>query len=420
MKVALAVSAMPTPNLPLGLAQLAGYARSRIPDLDIRIFDGTLTPDLADAIIHFNPDVVGVSAMTPQAKTAYKLLDTLRAEGMFTVMGGVHASALPDEALRHADTVVVGEGEKAFTDLLMNPHKGIIQGDYVQDLDSLPLPAYDLLDMGAYTAHAAPLIMPMDAVPSISLMTSRGCRYRCPFCYNSTRKTPVRYRSAESIINELTFLKEKYGIHSVFFQDDEFLGNEKRLRLFTWLLKKTGLANSLVWGCCARVDTISLVSAFLAKQAGCVSIFIGFESAVQKTLNYLKRGTVTVKQAEETIGICNHVGLRVGGSLIFGIPGETLKEMKQTLKWAKHYRHSGKLAYVGYNVLMPYPGTETWKLLKNPEQVNYDWMMLSPVPQQRLMVNETVPFEEFSRFMQSITERSLLGKVFHGLWRAKS
>src|SRR4030042_176686 len=164
MKLALAVPDCPTKfgdiGPPLNLAILASYVRQQLPEWEVKIYDGTLKDvKVYDKIMAYQPDVVGVTATSPQVNSAYKLMDTLRKvkPQILTVIGGCHVSALPEEAATHADCTVVGEGEHALIEILKLkqcklPIPKIIEGRPFENLDDLPLPAYDLLDMSTYTS----------------------------------------------------------------------------------------------------------------------------------------------------------------------------------------------------------------------------------------------------------------------------
>jgi anaerobic magnesium-protoporphyrin IX monomethyl ester cyclase len=358
---------------PLNLAVLASYVRQEIQDCEIAIIDGTLSSvNVKKKLQEFRPDVVGVTATTLQIYSAYRLLDYLKGK-VFTIIGGVHASVLPDEASLHADCTIVGEGEKALVNVLKLHASGceipkIVYGEPFGNLDELPLPAYDLLDMDYYMNFKIVYISQL-AMPIARLVTSRGCSYRCPFCYNSTRQTKVRYRSAEKIMDEIRYLVNHYHVKSLWFHDDEFVANKKRLREFIALLQKEGLAEKIKWACMSRVDSIDNATAKLLKENGCVQVFLGIESPVPKTLAFLKRNTVTVEDVERVLDICYNHDLSVDGSFIFGSPDETIADMKQTWTWIN--RHRKQMYNVSYGILSPYPGSQIWAELKNKEKVNY-------------------------------------------------
>lgn len=332
---------------PINLGYLAGVIRHNFPTFEIRIFDGSIDSNILTGVLDFRPDIVGVSATTPQVLNAYKLLDNIKQAlpDTHTIIGGVHASALPEEAAKHADIVVVGEGEVAICeiirDLLANkPVQRIIQGEFVLDINSLPSPAYDLLHVEKYI-NSEIAFLPMLELPVMRMVTQRGCPFRCPFCYNSQRNTPVRYLGAFQTIKEIQYMVDRYGVKSVWFNDDEFLVNKKRLYEFVKLLRQSGLSKKIKWACTSRVTSITRETVRLIREAGCVCLFLGIESISAKPLKYLKCGTVKRADIEKALAICHEVGLSVCGSFILGSPNETLSEMQETLDWIIDHRQKG-------------------------------------------------------------------------------
>ena len=142
---------------PLNLGYITSYLKKTLPNVEVKVFDGMAKQNVELLILEFQPDVVGVTAVTPQAPATYALLDSLRKNrpDIFTAIGGIRASMLPEEAKLHADCVITGEGEKAFSDVVkakMNGGdvSGIVKGEAVQNLDDVPSPAFDLIDMKYY------------------------------------------------------------------------------------------------------------------------------------------------------------------------------------------------------------------------------------------------------------------------------
>jgi anaerobic magnesium-protoporphyrin IX monomethyl ester cyclase len=395
---------------PLNLALLAACVRQTFPNYDIKIFDGSTDQSVEEEIILFQPHIVAVTATTPEAPAAYDLLDIIKQKkpDIFRVIGGVHASALPEEAAIHADTVVVGDGEIAIVEIINNlslgkPIPRILQGQTITNLDSLPHPAYDLLKMNAYLQIKINYIPQLNRFPMARLIFSRGCNYRCPFCYNSRRRTPLRFNSADYIIQEIKYFVDTHGVRSVWFHDDDFLFNKKRLDEFIFKLKNSELKNKIIWACCARATSVNTEVAQQIKDAGCVCLFLGIESASPRSLKYLKCGTVKREDVEKALKICHNIGLPVYGNFIFGSPNETIKEMWETLHWINKHRRKG-LTGVGFGILTPYPGTVTWDNTPSTKifsQHNEEYARLIPTtnPYSAYTVDEAVTLEDFSRFL---------------------
>ncbi len=411
MKVALVV---PESNLklndacaPLNLGYLASYLRKYVPDVEVKIFDGVAHKNIKEKLLSWHADVIGITATTPQAPFTYDLADHVkRVQSCFIVMGGVHATAMPQEAAAHCDCVVTGEGEKALVEIIQKlqrnePIQKIIDGEYVENLDDIPSPAFDLIDMRSYLEHGPPF--PGMKAPIMSMVTSRGCPFRCPFCHNSFRSYPPRWFSAQRIVDEILFFIREYGINSVFFNDDEFIVNKKRLKEVAALFEKHGINKRIVWGCQARVNSIDTETLKLVKSMGCVVISPGFESAAPRMLEFLKCGTTSVADNERALKLAEQEGITMGGSFIFGTPGETLEEMKQSVKW---FEEHNELKFIGINTVIPYPKTTIWEICKAkgllPNDINYSKLVTTSNPKKTYIINGVVDPEVYSRFIVDI------------------
>jgi len=388
---------------PLNLACLASYLRLKKPYVTVKIIDGVLLGiNVMQELSRFQPDIVGVTATTPQAPSAYSIGDMLKKNrpDIYTVMGGVHASALPSEAALHFDCVVVGEGEQALVNIIDSFEQGkrlhgIIIGEPVANLDDVPMPAYDLIRMDEYLKHGQ---VPGLKLPVLLMVTSRGCLFACPFCYNSNRKYPPRWFSAARVVDELEYLLNHYKIGSFFFSDDEFLINKKRLAEIGRLLEKRDI--KIVWGCQARVNTMNPDTLLLAKKMGCAVIIPGFESMAPRILKYLKRGTTTVEANERALMLAEKAGIMMGGCFIFGTPTETMDEMKVTFNWLlKH----GSLKFVNLNSLVPFPGTAVYKFCQRngllPKVVDYERFVQTNHIKETYVIDNAVDLRVYSRFM---------------------
>jgi radical SAM superfamily enzyme YgiQ (UPF0313 family) len=395
---------------PMNLAYIASYLRETLTNVEVRIFDGSIGDNIERCIINFQPSIVGVTATTPQAPSAYRLGDAIRSRWpeIFTVIGGVHASVMPEEASEHFDVVVIGEGEKTFSQIVQNfrkkqLQKGILQGEPLENLDDIPSPAFDLLDMPHYlrTGIQLPTLKP----PVIGMVTSRGCPYRCAFCWNSFRKTKVRYFSAHRIVEEILYLRKVYGITKIYFLDDEFLINKQRVEELSVLFKETGISKWLRWACSARATSLNVQLLKMVKEMGCVLVNIGLESGTERILQYLKSGSAKVAINEKALNIGAQAGMTMGGSFIFGTPTETLEEMKQTFNWIVSHPN---LKFIGISILTPYPGTKVWDYcVKNKivtEKVNYEELIQDASPEVNTFFITSVPHKAFIRFMKDTND----------------
>mgnify|MGYP001558572427 CR=1 FL=1 len=246
---------------PLNLGFIASYLEKN--GVEVAIIDELAGQNVKMEIEKFSPDIIGVTATTPFVADAYRVLDMCREKGILTVMGGVHASVLPEEALQHADIVVKGEGEVAMLDIVKdNIRSGIISRPYIKNIDDIPLPARHLMQMDFYlrVRDRLPDAFMLDFVPphtkASSIFTSRGCPFSCIFCHNSWRDAPWRFNSPERVIFEIEHLIKTYNIEALHFIEDNFFASKQRVRKICDLLKEKKI--NIIWGANARVDSIDL------------------------------------------------------------------------------------------------------------------------------------------------------------------
>lgn len=327
---------------------------------DVRIIDKLSGANVFRDVHLYQPDVIGLTATTPVINDAYFLADYFRLLGIRTILGGVHASILPDEALQNADVVICGEAEQTICEVLANPDiRGIIQARPVQDLNSLPLPAYHLLNMPFYTTvrQRVPIsflsFAPQDSIIATPL-TSRGCSHKCTFCWNSKTTNTYRFSSPEQVIQELLYLKHVYGVSAVFFIEDNLFFNRPRIARLCELMIAAKL--DLIWGANSRVDNLNDDILALAKRAGCRQITFGWESGSQRILDILdKRATVELNY--RSVQMCNRHGIIANGTVMVGNPGETEEDIRLTQKFLIESDIKGG---VGVCITTPYPGSALW------------------------------------------------------------
>ncbi|MDD5255116.1 MAG: radical SAM protein, partial [Candidatus Omnitrophica bacterium] len=355
---------------PLGLGYIAGYLEQN--GIDVMIIDqvagdninrqvDVYKPDIVG--IACRPDIIGISSMTPLVIDAYRIADTCRRKGILTVMGGPHPSAMPEEALEHADVVVVGEGEKAMLDIVKDGiSSGIVSRPYVENIDELPLPARHLMKQEFYLHTASKLKMftlaflgsSLPSVKSASILTSRGCPFHCIFCHNSLRQSPVRFHGVARVLDEIRQLKTGYGVEAMTFLDDNFLANKPRAEEIC--RKITAEKLDVLWSCVTSAQFIDRRTATMIKDAGCRQVNFGCESGSQRILDVLEK-SATVEQNREAIRICKEAGILVAASFMIGNPTETVEDVRLTQRFI--FETQPEEFYV--NITTPYPGTKLWE-----------------------------------------------------------
>jgi radical SAM superfamily enzyme YgiQ (UPF0313 family) len=380
-------------HLPLALLSLAAWLRHYGEYSDsIGIIDTNICKPLPDDFS--NAAVVGISAMTgSQIKYGLEVAAMARRANPDAVIvwGGIHPSLLPEQTVQHplVDAVVIGEGEATFLEIVNAVLNGKgaagIPGTYVQkhgsreivvgpkrpfiDLNELPLPAYDLIDVKDYHGIEH----------QFDYQSSRGCPFRCAFCYN-TKFCERRWRkkSPNTVVKELVYLQEEYAIESFGLVDDEFFIDIKRAEAIFDGILESGKRFSIIASC--RLDMVRRFSPDLfrkMKRAGVVQMFFGAESGSPKMLKAIQKD-ITVEDIVEGARVVAEAGIRPILSFMSGFPGETLEDLKHTIDiilrlWNVH-------SLVTVNGIFPfnaYPGTGLYEkaldLGLSPPQSLAEW-----------------------------------------------
>lgn len=377
---------MPVKSLPLGLLYIAGVLlehqkQVRLVDADAEFLD---MKTLSMIVKDHSPDIVGITSSTQGFKHALKTAQMVKSVSNAIVgIGGPHASPLADQILREYrafDIVVRGEGEFSMLDLCGEVPLDKISGISYQrngqiihnkpraritNLDELPIPAYDLVDLSLYD-HPLYKIYIERIAPIIS---GRGCPYECTFCASKViYGTRVIYRSVNKVMEEIRYLISEKDITGINFVDDTFSLNKTRLLKFCEELKKL----KIKWVCNVRVDTVDLELLKRMKDSGCCLIQIGVESADQHILNLMKK-RISVGQARKVFGWANKISLDTSATFIIGMPGDTEKTVAQTIRFASEMNPT----YAQFFNLVPYPGTEIYEYAKENNLLLFDnWTQL--------------------------------------------
>ena len=356
-----------TPSPPLGLAYLAGALEEA--GVSVQILDLVVTPKtpttLAAAMNRFQPDMVGVTAVTMNVETAFTLIREVReiAPDVLTVMGGPHVTFSTDATLAavpELDLIVRGEGERTLLELLDESDPGrweAIPGLAFRengkirhtpwrepeiDLSRLPDPARHGLPLGRYRTLGMP----------VSVTTSRGCPFKCAFCVGRRMGgARVRYRPPLRVVEEIAGLSA-LGFRQVNLADDLFTANPRHcLAICDALLHRKV---SIRWSSFARVDTVSVALLTRMREAGCHAVSFGIESGCPDILKRVRK-KITLAQVETAVAMCRQAGVEAHASFILGLPGETPQTLEQTMTFARHLGEQG-LNY-GFHLLAPFPGT---------------------------------------------------------------
>jgi radical SAM superfamily enzyme YgiQ (UPF0313 family) len=300
-------------------------------------------------------DMVGISAMTSYVDRGYEIADQFRAQGVPVVMGGVHPSFMPDEALQHCDAVVVGEAElvmpKLLDDLKSGSMRGIYKANALHPMAGLPMPRYDLLKKNRY-------------VNRTFVQTSRGCHQGCTFCAEPLMNgLKFRYRPVNEVIHEM----ETCGARTISINDADFFGTPERPKEVMRALKGRGLRwQAGVTSKLAQDDRMLE----LAAESGCTMLSIGFESISRDTLRSVHKHVNQPERFAALVEKVHSYGIMVFGLFMFGFDGDDLSTFDATAAFTIEANYDA----CAYSTLTPYPGTLTWYDMKRANRiVSFDW-----------------------------------------------
>lgn len=306
-------------------------------------------------------DLVGITVMTDLAPRAYHLADCYRQRGVKVVMGGIHPTALPGEALKHADSVVVGEAEEVWTRLVSDAASGQMQrvyrGSKTTDLRGIPQPRRDLYAKPVYKSYT-----PF----AFGVETSRGCPYDCEFCsVSQVMGRGFRLRPVPEVIAEI----ESVNLPHVFFVDDSLgLNRAAAKRLFTEMipLRRMWVGQGTV----SLAEDLELL--MLMRRSGCLGLLIGFESVQKKTQNGMKKTRNLKLDFPEVMRRFHGEGIAVLGAFVFGFDHENRDVFDQTLEFCMKCCMDG----AQLRILTPYPETRLYtRLLKERRLLVPDWWL---------------------------------------------
>lgn len=372
--------------LPLGLGYIAGVLRNaghKITMLDLNAKN--MEEDAVGKLLEADGyDIIGIGGLTTTYNFVKKFsaLAKKASPSSRIIAGNMISTAHPELLLKNSDVdiCVIDEGEDTITELA-----GMI-GDYprlekvdgisykdggriirtkerrrIEDLDRLPYPAWDLFDMDLYLKRP---IHSEHGRKSINLSTVRGCPFQCVYC-SRPFGSRVHRRSVESVIFEIGELKKRYKVQFVAFSDDLFISDKKWVMRFCDALISRRLG--IGWAASARVNLVDMDLLKRMRAAGCESLGYGFESGSQKILDTMKKG-VSVRQAEEAVRFTRRAGIKIEGSFMIGMPGETEETVMETVDFARRM----ELGIYRFFFTTPYPATPLYETAKEMGRIPAD------------------------------------------------
>lgn len=359
---------------PLGLLYVAAGLKAWT-DSEVELLD---TPALhldqdaiARHIAESKPDVVGIQAMTFTLVDAIATVRSAKSARPEThvCLGGPHVNLYPEEtlAIEGVDSLVLGEGERAFSDLVNTlagggdiadvegvavMRNGVISSTRARaletNLDSLPHPARDLIDTSLYWSVLA------KQNPVTTAMTSRGCPMKCIFCDRPHLGKTFRYRSAGSVVDEMEDCVKR-GIREIFLYDDTFSIRRERIFEIRDEIRRRGL--DVHWDVRARANNLDDEVIKAMKEAGVARLHIGVESGSPRILKIIKKG-ITIEQAYNAFELCRKHGMTSLSYFMLGNPTETLEDIEMTMRFIRKC----KADYAHIAITTPFPGTELYNM----------------------------------------------------------
>lgn len=361
---------------PLGLLYIATCIQAA--GHQVELVDGAFWThkEVIGKVRAFRPGFVGVSANASMWKKAMRTAGDIKAidPSIHVSVAGPYPSAVEERCLdecEYIDSVVIGEGEETVPDLIERIEEGrdltgvagvafraadgaICKNQprpLIENLDSVPIPCRELL--GDFDKYESPPGS-YKKKPIAIVMTSRGCKARCIYCFQMKGERRVRFRSVENVVKEVEELVNHYGFREIRFLDETFTADRERaMEIFRQFQEKKLKFSFYV---SSRVNTVDYELLKEMKKAGCWAILYGAESGVQKNLNAMRKG-ITLEQTREAVKAAKKTGLKIYTPFIIGIPGETYEEALKTIDFAIELDPH----YANFHSMTPFPGTELYE-----------------------------------------------------------
>ncbi len=339
---------------------------------------------LAEAL-HVGADIVGLYCMVTMLDDCLWFARNLRGHCRLLIAGGPLPTCEPSTFVKDFDVVVRGEAEQTLQEIVHAWEArsgfawvaGIVYREansaevpdgrviattarpFVRDLDAIPFPARELLPNDRYIAYGKDRY----GFSITTVMSSRGCPFRCDFCSNVVFGASYRERSALNVVDEIEQALA-LGYDRISFADDVFTLNRRRAIAVCKEIRRRGLR--FEWECLGRVDTMDDALATEMRSAGCTRVFFGIESGSDRILELMNK-RITTKQARAAVEVAHRAKLEVGAFFILGYPGETNETILDTLRFAT----SLPLAYLGLTLPYPLPGTSLYERTK--DRITRSW-----------------------------------------------
>ncbi|HIJ82279.1 MAG TPA: radical SAM protein [Desulfuromonadales bacterium] len=377
---------------PIGLLSIAAVLEKN--GVEVQIIDCYAEPETAEALVdkmeHIRPDIVGFSCTTSSFLEGYRVAEVIkeRHPGIATVFGGAHACTMGAKLLDSypaIDYLVIGEGEQTMLELAKSCCSSVenIPGiayrkdgrgnmsaarELITNLDDLPFPAYHLLP-GFPKRYTLPLFS-FPTSPNTSIISSRGCPYACSYCDRSVFSRGFRFNSPEYIIEHVAMLNRTYGIRHVFFYDDLFTFDRKRVARFCELKEQKKL--DVTYNCIARLEHVDEELLALLKRSGCWQVNFGIESGDPDVLKK-HRKYFELDEVGRKLKMVKDAGMRVKGLFMIGLPGEDEAAIRRTIDYALTL----PLEEINVTKFTPFPGAPVYKSIREQGDFDENWPLMN-------------------------------------------
>ncbi|MBU3928246.1 MAG: B12-binding domain-containing radical SAM protein [Bacteroidetes bacterium] len=295
-------------------------------------------------------DLVGISCMTANAPRSYDLCREFKNRGKTVILGGVHPTILPDEALQHADSVVIGEAEGVWETLIVD-----FQNNQLKKTYHNPVP-----DLEKYIHKDFKKIFQSRRFSLIPILTTRGCPYHCDFCcVTNLFGEKIKHVPIENVIRDI----KESGSKRFIFLDDNIIGSPKYAKELFRAIKPL----KIKWVGQASVSLLvaddELIQ--LAAESGCKMLFFGIESVAEEQFKTMRKAIKDIDHLENAFKKIKKTGILIHASMVFGFDSDTREVFDHTVE----FLIKNKVNTVSFNVLTPYPGTKTYENLKSENRL---------------------------------------------------
>lgn len=378
----------------LGILYLAGILRKG--GFNVSVIEasslGLSIKELTKEIVKTKPRYLGISATTLTILNASTLANELKnyLKDIKIIIGGPHLTAMPEETMKRFNSFdfgVAGEGEETILELInsidqgkkLSDIAGIIYREndtvvktpkrpFLDNLDKLPFPAWDLLTNFPERYHPPPFRF--KKLPASYIVTTRGCPYKCIFCDRSVFGNKCRGHSSEYILELIEYLYKSFGIKEILIEDDTFITFKKRLVEVCEGILKRGIRIS--WSCLGRVDAVTSENLRLMKKAGCWSISYGIETGDEDVMKFIGKN-ITLEQVKQAVYLTHKSGILSKGFFIMGHPTDTHDTIRKTIKFALKI----PLDDISISMMTPFPGSKLYQIASKYGEFDNSWRKMN-------------------------------------------